>query len=130
MTDLYQLSMLVAAESVTPELHVEPPIAPGSDSSRRGAKKIDPHRNNLYRKIILELGASSAPLSREGLSSRLGVKESTLCGRLDEMKHVYVTVEEDVCLSTAGVSVNGYSLTKAGRDVLLELEDLQQRGAA
>lgn len=118
--DALPLFAEMPVDVVTPRIETPAPSAPGSESSRRGATIIDPFRSGIYRKIMLALGASSHPMSREQLSERIDVKESTLCGRLSELRPLWVAVVPDAQRSSAGVLVDGYALTEQGRARLVE----------
>lgn len=99
-----------------PDIRTPVPSAPGSESSREAAESItDPMRARCHRLIMLELASSPAPLSREALSERTGVKESTLCARLAELRPLWVAARDRACTARSGLSVDGYELTPAGR---------------
>lgn len=100
-----------------PDIRSPAPSAPGSESSRRAARAIDPHRPGQYRTVLLALAlfADDAPVSREALSGITGIKESSLCGRLYELAPLWVEVVPDSCVARSGLTVDGYRLTKHGR---------------
>lgn len=112
-----------------PDIRTPVPAAPGSVSSAEGAKAINPFRRGLRREILISLAAVTVPISREELSARMDVKETTLCGRLYELRPTWVAAVPGFCRSTAGVSVDGYILTKAGRAVANDLIARQREAA-
>lgn len=121
-------SLFDAVDVNTPDIRTPVPVAPGSTTSATAASKItDPMRAESYRKIMLTLGAipDDGVLSREELSVRTGIKESSLCARLShrELRPTWVEAVEGACLSSAGVAVDGYRLTDKGRARLVRRED-------
>lgn len=111
-----------------PDIKTRVPSAPGSATSAAAAAKVtDPMRADSYRKIMLVLGAipDDGVLSREELSVRTGIKESSLCGRLSdrELRPDWIEAVESACVSSAGVAVDGYRLTTKGRARLARRED-------
>lgn len=99
-----------------PDIRTEPPVAPGSESSREAAESItDPMRARCHRLIMLELAAATVPLSREMLSYATGIKETTLCARLAELRPFYVASIDRACVAKSGLRVDGYALTDVGR---------------
>lgn len=98
-----------------PRIETPAPVAPGSESSRRAAKKIEPHRPSQFTKILLALAASDVPLTREEICARTGLRESSACARLSELSPLWISVNEGAGKSSSGVSVNTYELTPAGR---------------
>lgn len=98
-----------------PEIRTPVPVAPGSRSSEDAAKSItDPMRARSHRLIMLALQSASRPLSREELSARTGIKESTLCARLSELRiePAWVEAVDRGCVSSSGRSVDGYRIAK------------------
>jgi hypothetical protein len=71
-------------------------------------------RKKCYRRILLALESAGRPLSREEISARTGYKESTLCGRLSELRiqPAWVEAVDGACKSSSGVTVDGYRLTR------------------
>lgn len=99
-----------------PDIRTEAPSAPGSESSRRAARTIISGRKSQYRAILLTLAAAREPLSRDQISHRTQIQTSSLCGRLSELRGAWIEVIRDACISDAGLTVDGYELTKMGRD--------------
>lgn len=93
------------------------PIAPGSESSRRAAEQMTvAKRRPVWLRVLEELSRRRYAVSREELSRLTGIKESTLCGRLMELKTALcVEASPMSCLSSAGVRVDGYRITACGR---------------
>lgn len=94
------------------------PSAPGSASSADAADRIlrSPFRRASWRKIMLALAAANAPTSRERLSEQTGIPQHVLCARLSELRPIWVEAIDRACTSSAGVAVDGYRLTDAGRE--------------
>lgn len=102
-----------------PRIETPAPVAPGSATSQAAADAIDgPFRRASYRKILTVLVAASRPLSREAIAELTGIKESSLCARLSdrELRPTWVQCVPGACISSAGVSVDGYVATQATRD--------------
>lgn len=99
-----------------PDIRTPAPIAPGSESSQAGARNVRPRRTNQFDKILGVLAEREDPISRELLCALTGIRESSMCGRLSELEPIWVERVENACKSRAGVNVNGYRLTAAGRD--------------
>src|SRR5690349_11202887 len=92
----------------TPDIRTPVPVAPGSRSSEEAAASIsDPMRARSHRLIMLALQASPRPLSREQLAERTGLKESTLCARLADLRPQWVQAVDRACVSKAGKHVDG-----------------------
>ncbi len=101
---------------VAPDIRTTPPIAPGSDSSRRAALAVDsPFRRESWRRILTTLYAAEIPLSREQIAERVGMKESALCGRLSELRPIWVQSHDGAVIAASGCHVDGYSLTVVGK---------------
>lgn len=98
-----------------PDIRTPAPVAPGSKSSQAGADVIEPLRKGLRWQVIMSLAAVDHPISREDLSIRTKIKETTLCARLSELRPEWVEMVPNACRSSAGVTVDGYVLTQAGR---------------
>ncbi len=98
---------------LAPAIRTDAPVAPGSESSRKAAKLVtNPVRARSHRLIMAAL-AASGPLTREALSERTGLKESTLCARLYELRPMWVHVA-GVGPAASGCTVDTYDLTDAG----------------
>lgn len=111
----------------TPDLRIVPPSQP-SKSSERGADYIRPLRSPSYRKILACLAnlAEGKCLSREEISARTGIRETSMCGRLHELSNINFRIAgsaettcietvEDACISSSRIIVTGYRLTAAGK---------------
>lgn len=99
----------------TPDIRTPVPVAPGSRSSELAAQAIDgPFRRRSWRLVMLALAAAGRPMSREALAERTGIKESSLCARLAELRPEWVEAVDRACTSSAGIAVDGYTLTSAG----------------
>jgi hypothetical protein len=114
------------------------------DSSEAGAAKAQPSVKTQCNAILVELRAagcipdSGKYLSRCDLSARLGIAEHALCGRLgpsgplltpegSEAGPWALTSKDAACVSTSGVRVKGYQLSKSG---VIEADRLAKRRAA
>ncbi len=98
------------------DLRFPPPVAPGSRSSEEAAAAVtDPMRARSHRLVMLALQASGRPLSREEIAERTGIKESTLCARLAELRVLWVEAVDRACVARSGLKVDGYALTESGR---------------
>lgn len=87
-----------------------------SETSERAASRItDPMRATSYRKILEALAAHGA-MTRERLAGATGLKESSLCARLFELRPTWITAISAGGKSTAGLAVDTYDLTPAGLD--------------
>lgn len=108
--------------SLFPDYRAPAPSAPGSESSRRAAERMTVERRRpRWLQILEALAAARYAISREELSHRTGIKESTLCGRLNELAAALcVDVSEGSCISAAGERVNGYRISESGRRRLSE----------
>lgn len=99
-----------------PNIQTPAPAAPGSATSEAAAKAVtDPCRAASHAKIMVELYRSDVPLTREELSARTYTKESSLCARLFELRPLWVATHDGAGRSAAGLAVDTYSLTEAGR---------------
>jgi len=99
-----------------PEIRTPVQSAPGSATSREGAESVDdPMRARLHRLLMLALASASRPLSREELSERTGVKESSLCGRIDDLRPDWIEAIDGACVARSGKRVDGYQLSARGR---------------
>lgn len=86
-----------------------------SDTSAEAASKVtDPMRARSYRKIIATLAAYGAQ-TRERISFLTGLKESSLCARLWELRPTWVRVNSGAGKSACGLTVDTYELTAAAR---------------
>lgn len=107
-----------------PDIRTPAPVAPGSVTSATAADRIvdSPFRRKSWRAVMLTLGAlpDAAVLSREALSERTGIPQHVLCARLSELRPTWVEAVSGACTSSAGVAVDGYRLTAAGRARLVE----------
>lgn len=114
----------------TPAIEFEAPSAPGSKSSQRAAEFVyeSTFRQNSWRRVLIALWKipPHSALSREELSARTEIKETTLCARLSELRVHWVERVEDACISKSNVIVDGYRLKPAGRALIV---DNQPRGA-
>ncbi len=98
-----------------PDIRTAPPVAPGSDSSREAASLVtNPIRARSYRLIFAALVEAGFPLNREELSERTGIKESSLCARISELRPTWLAVAGSRVLSSSGVACDAYMLTEAG----------------
>ena len=84
------------------------PSAPGSCSSEEAARVADPMRARSHRIIMLALQSANRPLSREELAERTGIKESTLCARLSELRPFWIEAVDRACVASSGLHVDGY----------------------
>ena len=103
-----------------PAIRTPAPTSPGSSSSQAGARNVARRRDGQVARILATLYPHDSPISREQLSRESGIKESSLCGRLADLVPVWIECQRDVCKSNAGVNVNGYRLTAAGRSRVTE----------
>lgn len=96
------------------------PFAHNSPSSKLAAQAIDgPFRSASHRAVMLCLAASSSPLTREEIAERTGRKEASLCARLSELRKLGVVGSSSMTgISSAGVKVDRYELTKLGHERL------------
>lgn len=88
------------------------PSAPGSRSSEEAARIADPFRARSHRLIMLALQSANRPLSREDLADRTGIKESTLCARLAELRPFWIESVDRACVASSGMKVDGYRLVR------------------
>ena len=89
------------------------PSAPGSRSSEEAARVADPMRARSHRLIMIALLQSAGrPLSREELAERTGIKESTLCARLAELRPFWIEALDRACVASSGLHVDGYRLVR------------------
>jgi len=66
--------------------HPPPPVAPGSASSRRAARRIEPRRASCRAQIAVALEAAGIlGATRAELAAATGLKENTVNGRVHEM---------------------------------------------
>ena len=107
---------LFAQPDLAPDIRTSAASAPGSETSRFAAEAItnSPFRRASWRRVMLALASAGRPLTREELSERAEVKESSLCARLSELRPEWVQVAGQV-MGSSGVLVDTYSLTAAGR---------------
>lgn len=100
-----------------PDIRIEAPRAPGSTSSERAAKSIEPFRRASWKRILVCLSRlpAGAVLSREEIAARVGAKEGPLCARLSELRVHWVEKVDGACMSSSRVAVDGYRLNAAGR---------------
>lgn len=86
-----------------------------SGTSEEAASKVtDPMRTRSYRKIVTALAAYGAQ-TRERLTFLTGLKESSLCARLWELRPTWVKANAGAGKSMCGLSVDTYELTAAAR---------------
>jgi len=100
------------------DVRTDPPSQP-VESSERGAEHVKPRAEDQRMAVLAVLARLPLGhrLSREEISSRSGIKESSLCGRLDELvKLGHVERIERGATSSAGISVLGYAITETGRN--------------
>lgn len=97
-----------------PLLESPAPVAPGSESSRLAAKAIEPFRAKSYRTVMLALLSADKPLTREELSARTGIKESSLCARINELRPLWIERHDMGGVASSGMRVDTYSLTTLG----------------
>lgn len=99
-----------------PDIRFEAPSAPGSETSKQAAIDLSsPFRRETWRQILRVLYVEGKPLTREQLAERLGRKESSMCGRLSELRPVWVQKHDGYAIASSGCRVDAYSLTEAGR---------------
>lgn len=110
--DLFELESL---DNLAPDIRTPAPSSPGSESSRAGARNVAPRQRNQLDRILREMLDRDEPVSREHLVALTGIRESSMCGRLAALEPTWVQKVESACRSRAGVRVNGYLLTAAGR---------------
>lgn len=98
------------------------PAARGSASSRAAAARMTVEKRlPQWLRILEVLRAERAAISRESLSKATGIKESSLCARLDDLRDdECIEVSPSSCVSDAGVTVDGYRITARGRACSLE----------
>lgn len=104
-----------------PSIRTPAPASAGSSSSQAGARNVARRRDGQVARILATLYPHDLPIAREQLAAESGIKESSLCGRLAELVPIWVECRRDVCRSNAGVNVNGYVLTDAGRRRVTEV---------
>lgn len=109
-----------------PDIQSPAPAAPGSESSARAARAADRFRKGQNYTVMVMLATidPGAVLSREQISERTGIKESSLCARLADLAPLWVEAVQDACKAKSGVTVTGYRITDLGR------KRLRERGAA
>lgn len=107
---------------VVPRIYTPAPVAAGSTSSAAGARNVAPRRGSQIARILSALYPQPSPIAREHLTRLTGIKETSLCGRLAELVPIWVRCVPDVCTSDAGVHVNGYVITDAGRARVQEIK--------
>ncbi len=110
----YTDTPLFAAPVDVPDIRTAPPVAPGSRSSEMASALLGPFRRASWRKVMLALAAAGRPLTREELSERTGMKDCALCGRISELRPIWIEAHSCSGVSAAGVKVDTYSLTAAG----------------
>lgn len=87
-----------------------------SDTSALAASKVtDPLRARSYR-MIVEALVAYGHLTRERLMEVTGIRESSLCARIFELRPTWVRKNDGAGKSSAGLTVDTYSLTDAGMD--------------
>lgn len=115
----YRRSLAQQLDGATLFAQPEPPApsvpTPGSEAA---ADLIlhSPFRRKSWRMILTYLATQDAPVSREHLSDALDIPQHSLCARLSELSPVLVERTEGACTSRAGIAVQGYRLTQAGRE--------------
>jgi hypothetical protein len=104
------------------DIRFDPPGAPGSETSRLAAARMTQAKRRPQWYAILEaLSGCRYAISREELSIRTGIKESSLCARLAALHTALcVDISSGSCLSSAGVAVDGYRVSEAGRARLVD----------
>lgn len=96
------------------DLYRGPAPSSVSDTSAVAASKVsDPMRAKSYRKIIEALAAGGA-MTREQIIAATGMKESSACARIWELRPQWIRAIEAAGKSAAGMSVDKYELTDAG----------------
>lgn len=89
---------------------------PHGQEAARDMEKSGKASKQVWR--VLSRLSMNGPMSREQLSDRTDIKETSLCGRLDEcVKHGWVRVNGET-RGRAGKMVNVYAITPAGRERL------------
>jgi hypothetical protein len=110
----------IAMDFDAPAIETPAPFAPGSRSSELAALHIEPRRKGQHWTVLVALAAlaADASLSREELHDITGIKESSLCARLSELRPFWVEAVEMARVASSGLSVDGYRLTTAGRNLV------------
>lgn len=100
-----------------PNIRTKPPVAPGSESSRKASLDLSsPFRRETWRRIMVLLASVyPKPLSREQIAERVGQKESALCARISELRPLWIQQHDGAVKAASGLMVDGYSLTPAGK---------------
>lgn len=97
----------------TPAIESPAPVAPGSESSEEAARVIEPLRAKSHRRVLQALASADRPLTREEIAARTGMKESSLCARIAELRPLWVAKHDGGGKSSSGLKVDTYSLTEA-----------------
>lgn len=108
-----------------PRIKIAAPSALGSKTSEDSADAIEPFRRKSWRQILYTLAQLSPEkfLSREEIASKTGIKECSVCGRIDELRPLWIEVIPDAVIAKSKRKVDGYRITDAGRNLF-------KRGAA
>ena len=96
-----------------------------------GARAVAPYAGGQRMRILAALAAAPDGLTREQLAGATGIKETSLCGRLDRLAYpnrkrpanlpalaACVRAATHTRRSAAGVEVTVYQITAAGGDLL------------
>jgi hypothetical protein len=103
------------------DVRIDPPAAPGSASSERGAAKAKKSADTQMEGILAILARlpDGACISRDEIIARYGpsLSVNAACGRLHTLVHSlnHVDVVENAATSAAGNRVSGYKLSALGR---------------
>lgn len=101
--------------TIEPLILAPAPSAPGSATSEAAAARVEnPVRARSHRRIMVAL-YEAGPLTREALAERLGMKESSLCARLSELRDLWITALPGHAVARSGCRVDAYALTDVGR---------------
>lgn len=106
---------------IVPRIESPAPVAPGSESSRVAAKAIEPFRAKSHRRIMLALASAGRPLTREEICARTGMKESSACARISELRDTWITKHDGGGIAQSGHRVDTYSLTAQAQDKAREV---------
>lgn len=89
------------------------PSVVSATSESAASKVTDPMRAKSYRKIFEALAARS-PMTREQIMAATGIKESSACARIWELRPTWIVAHSGGGRSSAGLTVDTYELTDAG----------------
>lgn len=91
------------------------PSVMSATSEAAASTVTDPMRAKSYRKIVGTL-AAYGPMTREQIMAATGIKESSLCARLWELRPTWIKANDGAGKSACGLSVDTYELTPAARE--------------